>query len=53
MASPFQNIGIGGSVNIRSLKLIDILQKKGKTVFDHFRDITQFESFLLFDINKF
>ena len=39
MAGPAQTIGVGGSVTIRDLNLIDLLEKQGKTVFDHWTGI--------------
>ena len=39
IAGPAQTIGVGGSVTIRDLNLIDLLEQQGKTVFDHWTGI--------------
>lgn len=40
MAATAQTIGVGGSVTIRDLNIIEELQKQGKTVLDHWTGIT-------------
>ncbi len=39
LAASAQTIGVGGSVTIRDLKIIEILKRQGKTVLDHWTGI--------------
>jgi L-lactate utilization protein LutC len=39
LAASAQTIGVGGSVTIRELKILDVLREQGKTVLDHWTGI--------------